>query len=213
VHFFFSISCYLYPQLGIKKQRSGGSQFKASLGKQSVRHYLKIHKKKADRMTQVVEHLPTKHVAEYKLQYQKKKEISILVFQTISPRLIKFGGISLRIFLQPQKALNLLFLYISSLPSTLITIKSILWSRHRQSTTQKLRWSISGCDGTPLNPRTWETKAGGSHVQSQPGLHRETLSQKIKSKTKKQTNENWVAQVVECQPSKHKALSSIPQTK
>jgi hypothetical protein len=28
------------------------------------------------------------------------------------------------------------------------------------------------------NPSTWEAKAGGSHVQGQPWLHRETLSQK-----------------------------------
>jgi hypothetical protein len=30
------------------------------------------------------------------------------------------------------------------------------------------------------NPSTWETETGGSRVRAQPGIHRETLSQKKK---------------------------------
>jgi hypothetical protein len=40
------------------------------------------------------------------------------------------------------------------------------------------------------NPNTWETVAGESQIQGQPGLHSETLTHKTKQKAKEHQCEN-----------------------
>lgn len=69
------------------------------------------------------------------------------------------------------------------------------WKRKRkkkkENQERKVRWKSSteepGVGAQACNPSTRDAEAGGSlQVQCQPELHRETLSQEDKKKTKKQ---------------------------
>jgi hypothetical protein len=60
----------------------------------------------------------------------------------------------------------------------------------------------------PVIPATPEAEVGGSRSEATPGQNLETLSEK---QTKSKKTEG-VDQVVECLPSKCKALNSIPST-
>jgi hypothetical protein len=62
------------PVFLLRRQRSRDHGFEASLGKQLERPYLKkyLTQKRAGGVVQVVEHLPSKHEAQFKPQFQKK---------------------------------------------------------------------------------------------------------------------------------------------
>jgi hypothetical protein len=46
-------------------------------------------------------------------------------------------------------------------------------------------WNTATHSDVHIESQQWEAEAGGPQVQGQPVLHRETLSQKIKTKLKK----------------------------